>query len=364
MSVNEKEGKIRSLQILRAIAFLGIFLEHAGATIKWPKLGVSVFLVLSGFLMMYQGSGEYAIIRAKDCIQFSWSKIRKLYPLHLITMVLAMGIYCYARSVAGWTFDVVIGLLVKILLNVTLLQTWIPYSTICISLNGVAWYLSVTAFLYAIFPILKRFVNRHREGAMLWMISIIIVQVLSCIPFLSAFGNSHPVYIWFMYYFPVFRIGDFIVGCFLGSWYLNHNNSLSFTKSSLLECVMLVTTILLYIWAEQTHDSLFITALCNWTSIYIILACIWVYLFAIQKGALTKLLQRNHLEYIGNLSSYLFLIHFVITSFINMYCNLNQIVLSDVLLSIVVLSELVLSLILSQAYKNLSEKRKSDQVFG
>ena len=38
------------------------------------------------------------------------------------------------------------------LLKNFLLQTWIPSSRFWFCLNGVAWYLSVQAFLYAIFP--------------------------------------------------------------------------------------------------------------------------------------------------------------------------------------------------------------------
>ncbi len=44
--------KITSLQCLRGIAFLGIFFQHCGIGL-WGTQGVSVFLVLSGFLMVY-----------------------------------------------------------------------------------------------------------------------------------------------------------------------------------------------------------------------------------------------------------------------------------------------------------------------
>lgn len=42
--VNTKKDKIASLQVLRALAFIGIFLSHAGYYVKWSALGVSVFL--------------------------------------------------------------------------------------------------------------------------------------------------------------------------------------------------------------------------------------------------------------------------------------------------------------------------------
>ena len=40
----------------------------------------------------------------------------------------------------------------ELVISIFLLQTWIPSSRFWFCLNGVAWYLSVQAFLYAIFP--------------------------------------------------------------------------------------------------------------------------------------------------------------------------------------------------------------------
>lgn len=47
------EKKIPSLQGVRAMAFLSIFLFHITVVGRWGPYGVSIFLVLSGFLMSY-----------------------------------------------------------------------------------------------------------------------------------------------------------------------------------------------------------------------------------------------------------------------------------------------------------------------
>lgn len=44
--------RLNSLQGLRAVAFMGVFLGHCGIG-SGGGMGVSVFLVLSGFLMIY-----------------------------------------------------------------------------------------------------------------------------------------------------------------------------------------------------------------------------------------------------------------------------------------------------------------------
>ena len=56
MNNNEK---IESLQAVRGIAFLGIFLKHTGISLfcALGDWGVSIFFVLSGFLMSVRYNG-------------------------------------------------------------------------------------------------------------------------------------------------------------------------------------------------------------------------------------------------------------------------------------------------------------------
>lgn len=45
------KSKIQSIVALRAFAFIGIFLLHAGCSINWSNFGVAIFFILSGFLL-------------------------------------------------------------------------------------------------------------------------------------------------------------------------------------------------------------------------------------------------------------------------------------------------------------------------
>lgn len=51
------EGKIESLQAMRGLAFIGIFLAHAGCKFEWAALSVTTFMTLSGFLLMKNRGG-------------------------------------------------------------------------------------------------------------------------------------------------------------------------------------------------------------------------------------------------------------------------------------------------------------------
>lgn len=88
----KKFVKIPALQGLRAIAFLCVFFHHSGLGILCTPLGpfgVSVFIVLSGFLM----GGKYIANNVELSFNpmFAIKKISQLYPLHIITLVLSIG---------------------------------------------------------------------------------------------------------------------------------------------------------------------------------------------------------------------------------------------------------------------------------
>ena len=121
MSVHENTnlGRCNSIQGLRAIAFLAIFISHVGFNNlgglgAW---GVSVFFVMSGFLMM----NNY-IKKNKNPefgLKFAWNKIKKLYPLHILIMLFAARLDLYLNGNMSKTiFDMGIHTL--------LIQTWIP----------------------------------------------------------------------------------------------------------------------------------------------------------------------------------------------------------------------------------------------
>ena len=87
-----KQEKIRSLQLLRGLAFLGICLGHFGDRViihsNFAGWGVTVFFVMSGFLNMIHGYSDETHNGVID-IRYSIKKIRKLYPLLFVTTIIA-----------------------------------------------------------------------------------------------------------------------------------------------------------------------------------------------------------------------------------------------------------------------------------
>lgn len=318
--MNGSNEKITSIQALRALSFLGIFLCHAEAKfLQWPSLGVAVFFVLSGYLMYYNYSEKDIECSLKANALFSWSKIKKLYLLHIITMCGSLIFYTVVRIYNGLTANDALYLLGVTGLNATLLQSWIPDCYINVSLNGVSWYLSAAVFLYFMFPYLKRFIDKKSTRYLtVTSVIILVLEIAVCIPWLILSDTNNSAYIWFMYSFPVFRLGDFYIGCCLGKCYTvkKSQGKATLLKYSVFEIAATALTVLVSLWMKRPFGNPILTATQNGTTAYIPLAVIWIILFLNKKGIITKILTNKITVFIGNISAYAFLTHYVVIQYI------------------------------------------------
>ena len=357
--------RIDSLQALRSLAFLGIFFFHANFFIGWPELGVSIFYVMSGFLMTYRYENVELPTTPKKCLGFSLNKIKKLYPLHIITMICAIVLSVIDIVSNGFSTRSIVLLVGEIVLNITLLQTWVPHRNINASLNGVAWYLSVTMFLYFVFPWIKKIIEKSSIRKLIIISGLIIItEILTCIPFIKALGANSSIYIWFMYCFPVFRLGDFFIGCVLKRAFFEYNmNSIGVTKATIYEVLVTAMTVFVILWFKQDCSNTFLLALHNWTTIFVPLAAIWVLLFAANKGLLTKILSNRLTIFVGNISAFVFLIHYVITRYTSFLLSVFDINIEGWGRILLVFAELVVSIALSVLYKSFQDNYISKYFF-
>ena len=314
--------KINSLQGLRAIAFLAIFISHArlknfGALGAW---GVSVFFVLSGFLMIYNYLPKQIITKSAIC--FSWSKIKKLYPLHIFMMLsvaipLLMKVFSGEESLKKWTID--------ILLHAFLIQIWVPNSEYYATLNGPSWFLSACVFLYFCFPtILKRFRNQKNNNVYIAMVWFVLGQLaFSGIAFL--FGNRESAVFtmqWITYYFPLARLMDFLIGCCLGYLFLNKEEceQNDFLKNSVQEIILLILIAISFLIYWKRYSILGQEYL-RYTVLFTLTTIPLIWLVACGKGLFSKVIEKPFWVRIGNISAYTFLIHEVVIRYCTAIMN-------------------------------------------
>ena len=146
--------KILSLQGLRAVACVMIFLCHSRLVWEpWGGWAVSVFFVMSGFLM-YRSYAQRSLPESiKGSAIFAWRKVKKLYPLHILMLFAAMGIDLLL-ILTGKTDESIVHMLLRAVPNIFLIQSWIPVERVFYGFNGVSWFLSSYVSMIFLFPFL------------------------------------------------------------------------------------------------------------------------------------------------------------------------------------------------------------------
>ncbi len=153
-------GEITSWTALRGIAALWIVLFHfwpplatSGTPLILAKgyLAVDMFFVLSGAVLMlvYQGTIAEGRFRLRE---FALKRFARLYPVHLVTLVLALAILLGGPLLGfqGRALDYDVPSMV--LLHLGLMHAWGVLPTG--GLNFPSWSISAEAFAYALFPLL------------------------------------------------------------------------------------------------------------------------------------------------------------------------------------------------------------------
>jgi peptidoglycan/LPS O-acetylase OafA/YrhL len=191
-----------SLTSLRALAALAVFVFHLQmfGVVELPgadlgSLGVTFFFALSGFVLAW-GSGP-----TLDRVGFLVNRVARIYPAHLAALLLVVpGKLAVGSEALGP--EIVVP-------NLLLLQGWVPDPLVAFGLNGVSWSLSCEMFFYLAFPIVVPLVARWttlaRVGAALAVLAAPVGVAL-----------SRPAWDAYLYYLPVARLGEFLLGVALG----------------------------------------------------------------------------------------------------------------------------------------------------
>lgn len=336
--------KIYSLQGLRAVAFICIFLGHCGIG-SGGSMGVSVFLIMSGFLMTYNYWNRELSLGLKRSILFSINKIRKLYPLHLVMILpmLTLNVYGAVRGGSFWGIGGILRCILQLLANLFLIQAWIPIREFYFSFNGVAWYLSVCVLLYFAFPYLHNWMKaKFKLHTAIWIILTIYVAQITFSFLASTSVGTVIVYnnLWFTYIFPLFRLGDFLTGCCMGYIFLQDiGQNVSLCKATIIEVlafIMMAVTYLIGLYSNLSE--------CMLSVIYLPVSAIVVYAIALNSGLVSGVLSKKLFVEIGNISAYTFLIHQVIINLMEIigFHRLN-----------IVVGCFVISIILAHGYRRI-----------
>ena len=303
--------KLDVLQGLRAVAFFCVFLGHAGM-LEIAGVAVSIFFVLSGFLMTYNYYYRDPLSNElRSCFIFATKKIRKLYPLHIIMMCPMLLLTLWGMR-TNFTLQ---GISKVVLPNILLIQSWFPNKEIYFGLNGVSWYLSTSMFLYFAFPFIMNKIQASwsKKKAYIYISVTFILQVVLAIILESTSFN----FAWFTYVFPLYRLGDFFIGCNAGYLFLKKEGESNFAYATLRE----VLAITLMCVAVLIPKNKLLFASTSLSAIYIPGSVALVYVFAEGRGVISRILKSQVFVTVGNMSAYLYLIHQVVINYVEIFLN-------------------------------------------
>ena len=270
---------IATLQSLRFIFMMMIFMSHFAyrdirAFDAGGDCGVAFFFMLSGFVCslgygcrLREGTFNYG--------SFIWKRFRKLYPLHLLCLL-------FYLVVSHSPLDL------KVLLNILLLQSWVPDADWYFSCNSVSWFLSSLLFCYLVFPWAYRHLSKYLTLAI--FIAYIVVY------WLTPYDRVNAV----LYVFPAVRFVDFYIGMLLSRLY-EEKGKLPFSGwiEPLLVAVLLVT---LFVYP-------FTDAKLRNAPLYWLVLIPLILFFAQEKGIVSRLLKTKSMLFLGSLTMPLFLTH-------------------------------------------------------
>ncbi|WP_405005329.1 acyltransferase [Kitasatospora purpeofusca] len=218
-------SRLPSLTGLRFPAALAVFAYHAALPIPTLRffaddstefrfvdladqaggLGVAFFFVLSGFVLTWSA-------RPGDTATGFWRRrMVKIVPNYVVAWALAMiffaGSYTPVRTAV---------------LNLLMLQVWIPDFNTYFSVDPPSWSLGAELVFYLSFPLLHRALRRIRPERLLYWIggavaAIVATPALAYLvlpdtPGVPGGYDSSVVQYWFSYVLPPVRLLDFALG--------------------------------------------------------------------------------------------------------------------------------------------------------
>lgn len=304
-----KSERIKTLESLRAIAFILVFLSHTGIK-AFEGIGmwsVSLFFVLSGFVSVAGQYNNELETSFRERFKYMLKKIWRLYPLCFVTN-LAM-IPFELIGIKKTSFNYIIK---KFFINVSLFYEVLPISN-TYQLNSPAWFMGTMILFYFCFPIvLKLIKNKRKKEIIINSLFLIAIEIcialigrrMPIVSFKSKMFKSH-IYQWFVYSFPFSRVIDVILGCNLGYMYvLNKGNVInSATKKELIASILSILSI---VYAH--YDTFY------WDIVIVCLPSVLllIYYFAYGQGKISQIIVNDVFMYIARISAYGFLIHWVV----------------------------------------------------
>lgn len=308
MNQNARLEQLDALTSFRFIGALLVFLFHVEIFSKYKLgyIGVSFFFTLSGFILTYNYYKKMTTIDRFQIKKFYIARFAKIYPIHLLTFIIAVPYYFFIplnHHPLLYVFQA--GT------NLMLIHSFIPIGNI--SFNGVSWSLSDELFFYAIFPFILYVILKKLKSNYMKLAVVAFVWLAIVLGIYLMYPNSSDFSVWLLYYFPVTRALEFIAGIMAALFFLKYKDRmarLTVWTFSLIEIAALLALGVVIVVAPELTINL------RYGLIFIPCMVVVITVFAFQKGWLSHLMSNKVLVYMGKISFSFYMIHNLVLSYI------------------------------------------------
>lgn len=277
-----------------------------------PNLAVDFFFILSGFGMMYSfmERGENTMeTNPVACIRYAVNHVKKIYLVYMATVIVGLPLYFF-NAVEGKVFieDFTFLRFSQLVLTIPLLQSMTGMESFSHIGNGVAWFLSTLFCVYLISPVLlnqfKKIDNLRKTGIALIICILAFIFTCNGLKYLE----SNFIFDDLVYGSPYSRLFYVCVGMFVArlKMFTPPHHIQKFTiAEGLIMCVALSLILLKNFLIDNVTDFRLL-----WPYISMVVASMICYVFSFQEGRISRLLQNEKMVQLGNMSMFIFLIHY------------------------------------------------------
>lgn len=260
-------------------------------------IGVEFFVMLSGLLV-----GIIYIKKPWDknyTIDFYKKKAFRLFPMYWISLLFFLPEILAAKGILGWGAN---GISFSLLQSMTP-KTWGLY-------NSPAWTISTLWIMYLLSPLFSKFLDKLNSRSLL--ILLIAITVITYI-LNSRYYYTNKTSIWFFYISPFYRWVTFLQGMIVGRLVATDiflYKDVKGNVKTLVEILVLGLFIGLFLLIHRKDNAGF------YYPFYFI---IFLYVFYIGGGIISKLLSAKWLFNLAKISYTFYLIHWFVTVNVSNY---------------------------------------------
>lgn len=292
--------------VLRNFLIIIVFLCHSsflfsndeaisliGTATGWA---MEMFFVLSGFFIAIKYMKKN-IPTVKEIAIHEWVKI---YPEYFIGYIMCVFLEYWQKHYYGDTGS---GLqfVKRSLLNLGLLQSWVPNEDYYFSFNGVSWFLSSLFFCYLLSVPAMTFLRKKIDYSFLVLCFTIATRYI----YVSVYSfRGLPFGYYFINIFPLYRFFEFFVGMSLGVIY--YKNQRKVKKASIIQMIGILLFSIMFIVCQYIF---------NLESMNIVIETFVIYVVLFYDGMIDEIGKTLIMRKLANINLQFYLFHQIVIKY-------------------------------------------------